>query len=351
MLEERGVIVNTAALDVGDSAAMASMMSRFGSEWPQLGGIIHAAVALTVSPLVNMLSDDFVAMMRTKVTGAHLLHTLSKSQPVDFFVNFSSGAALFGQVQYAHYAAANAALDASACSWAAQGRHALSVNWGTWEQMWSVSSVDREGMARAGFRPMSAAVALDALGRLLAAGMSRAIVADIDRSVFRDIYESRGGRPLLSELSDGNEGTSGAEEKVESPENIVIALSALSPSGRLRVIDEKVRHEIARVLGLSDPHSINPRQSFFELGLDSLMAMELRRRLGDIAGTTFPAALAFNYPNLSALVTLLDETIGARTQTAGQAEEIGELLHRIDDLSGTELNSLLAQMLDEENAS
>jgi acyl transferase domain-containing protein/acyl carrier protein len=351
MLEERGVIVNTAALDVGDSAAMASMMSRFGSEWPQLGGIIHAAVALTVSPLVNMLSDDFVAMMRTKVTGAHLLHTLSKSQPVDFFVNFSSGAALFGQVQYAHYAAANAALDASACSWAAQGRHALSVNWGTWEQMWSVSSVDREGMARAGFRPMSAAVALDALGRLLAAGMSRAIVADIDRSVFRDIYESRGGRPLLSELSDGNEGTSGAEEKVESPENIVIALSALSPSGRLRVIDEKVRHEIARVLGLSDPHSINPRQSLFELGLDSLMAMELRRRLGDIAGTTFPAALAFNYPNLSALVTLLDETIGARTQTAGQAEEIGELLHRIDDLSGTELDSLLAQMLDEENAS
>src|ERR1700722_11732704 len=213
------------------------------------------------------------------------------------------------------------------------------------------ASENPEEMRGLGFGPRSPAGARTPLGRLLAAGMSRAIVADIDRSVFRDIYESRGGRPLLSELSDGNEGTSGAEEKVESPENIVIALSALSPSGRLRVIDEKVRHEIARVLGLSDPHSINPRQSLFELGLDSLMAMELRRRLGDIAGTTFPAALAFNYPNLSALVTLLDETIGARTQTAGQAEEIGELLHRIDDLSGTELDSLLAQMLDEENAS
>ena len=92
-------------------------------------------------------------------------------------------------------------------------------------------------------------------------------------------------------------------------------------------------------------------QSLFELGLDSLMAMELRRRLGDIAGTTFPAALAFNYPNLSALITLLDETIAARTQTAGEAEEIGKLLNRIDDLSGAELDSLLAQMLDEEGAS
>ena len=132
---------------------------------------------------------------------------------------------------------------------------------------------------------------------------------------------------------------------------LFVDLSSLSPSDRLRAIDEKVRLEIARVLGLSDPHSINPSQSFSSSGLDSLMAMELRRRLGDIAGTTFPAALAFNYPNLSALVTLLDETIGARTQTAGQAEEIGELLHRIDDLSGAELDSLLAQMLDEENAS
>ena len=78
----------------------------------------------------------------------------------------------------------------------------------------------------------------------------------------------------------------------------------------------KIRHEVARVLGLSDPHSIDPRRSLFELGFDSLMAMELRRRLAHIAGTTLPAALAFNYPNVSALVTLLDETIGARIQTA-----------------------------------
>ena len=109
-------------------------MSRFGNEWPQLGGIIHAAVAATASPVANMTSDDYVAMMRTKVGGARLLRSHSKSQPVDFFVNFSSYAAILGPVQYAHYAAANAVLDALSCDWAAQGSYTLSVNWGAWEQ-------------------------------------------------------------------------------------------------------------------------------------------------------------------------------------------------------------------------
>jgi phthiocerol/phenolphthiocerol synthesis type-I polyketide synthase D len=205
-------------------------------------------------------------------------------------------------------------------------------------------------VTRAGIRPMSAAVALGALGRLLAAGIPNAIVANFDRPVLRDIYESRGGRRLLSELSDESEGTRDDEERVGSKDTLV-SLSSLSLPDRLRAIDERVRLEIARVLELSDPRSIDPNQSLFELGLDSLMALELRRRLARIAGTTLPAALAFNYPNLSALITLLDETITEQTRTASGTEDIGNLLSRIDDLSGAELDSLLAQMLGEEGVS
>jgi acyl transferase domain-containing protein/NAD(P)-dependent dehydrogenase (short-subunit alcohol dehydrogenase family)/SAM-dependent methyltransferase/acyl carrier protein len=349
-LEARGVVVETPALDVSDPEGMAGLMARFGEEWPPLGGIIHAAVALTHSPLANMPKDDFLSMMRTKVAGARWLHTLSAAQPVDFFVCFSSGAALLGQIQYAHYAAANAVLDALACGWSARGGKALSVNWGAWQQMWSLRSEDREGVTRAGFRPMKASVALEALGRLLAAGASRAIVADIDRTLLRDVYESRGSRPLLSELSSRRE-RAVDEERVKAREVIAVDLSSLAPADRLSMIGEKVRFEVVRLLGLSASHSIDPNQSLFELGLDSLMAMELRRRLGLIAGATLPAALAFNYPNLSALITLLDETIGSRVATPGDADEMSELLDRVDDLSGAELDSMLARMLDEEGAS
>jgi len=351
MLEKRGVTVSTVALDVSDAAAMTEMMARFGSEWPQLGGIFHAAVDLSTSPVANMPLDDFLAMMRTKVGGARLLYALSESQPVDFFVNFSSIAALLGQFHYAHYAAANAVLDALACNWAARGTYALSVNWGTWEQMWSIRPESREGMAKAGFRPMPAAVALDVLGQLLVAKVPRAIVADIDRATLRDIYESRGAGPLLSKLSVDSRGAGGAKENVVASENINLDLSSLSPPDRVLVIDEKVRFEVARILGLPDPHSINADQSLFEIGLDSLMAIELRRQLGNIASAALPTALAFNYPNLSALTKLLDEIVGARAQTSGEAKVIGQLLDRVDDLSVAELDSLLAKMLDEESTS
>jgi hypothetical protein len=81
------------------------------------------------------------------------------------------------------------------------------------------------------------------------------------------------------------------------------------------------------------------------------MAIELRRRLAAVAGTPLPAALVFNYPNPSALTTLLSDVIGARSRIPNDAEEIEELLNRIDDLSGAELDSLLVQILDEERAS
>ena len=80
------------AVDVGDPAAMADAMAHFGHEWPPLGGIVHAAVANRM-PLVDMRRDDLAAMYQTKVQSA-LLDSLSASQPVQFFVNFSTAAAL-----------------------------------------------------------------------------------------------------------------------------------------------------------------------------------------------------------------------------------------------------------------
>jgi NAD(P)-dependent dehydrogenase (short-subunit alcohol dehydrogenase family)/aryl carrier-like protein len=345
-LEERGIIVSTAALDVGDPAAMASMISRFGSEWPQLGGIIHAAVALTHSPLINMPSDEFLSMMRTKATGAQLLRALSSSQPIDFIVNFSSGAALLGPVQDAHYAAANAVLDALACSWSAQGIAALSVNWGTWEQMWGLDPEGQRRMARAGFRPMSATVALGALGCLLAAGVTNAVVADMDRPVLRDVYESRGGGPLLQKLFNDID----AEVRREAADGEEVDLAALAPAERRIVIEGIVRRDVAAVLGLTSADTIDAGMSLFKMGLDSLMAIQMQRRLERASGGVMPPALVFNHPTVSALVDLVDQTVAARLGLPGDREDAGELLARVDQLSDEEVEALLGEMLPEGGA-
>src|SRR5262249_18357433 len=164
-LEAAGVVVKTVALDVSDPVAMTDAMAKFGREYPALGGIIHAAVGMTAWPLADMPRDDFEAMFQTKVGGARLLDSLSASQPVEFFVNYSTAAALFGMVQHAHYAASNAVLDAMACRRVVEGKPALSVNWGTWQQM-RVTDEDRAKMAKSGYRPLDAKVGLAALESL-----------------------------------------------------------------------------------------------------------------------------------------------------------------------------------------
>jgi phthiocerol/phenolphthiocerol synthesis type-I polyketide synthase B len=87
------------------------------------------------------------------------------------------------------------------------------------------------------------------------------------------------------------------------------------------------------------------------MGLDSLMAIQLQRRLERTVAETLPAALAFNYPTIEALVELLDSMIAARVPAADRLDISMDLLSRVDELSGAEIDSLLNQMLSEEGAS
>ena len=345
-LEGAGVTVNTLAVDVSDPAAMADAMARFGQEWPPLGGIVHAAVALTAWSLADMPHEELEAMFRTKVHGARLLDALSASQPVEFFVSFSTTAALLGQAQFAHYAASNAVLDALACRHRANGRQALSINWGTWNQMWGLNKEDRARIARAGVRPMPARVALAALESLIAAGATRAIVADVDWPVLRAVYESRRAQPMLSRVVAVAEDRSGARSGASSApgEQPATDYASLAPSERRHAIEHAVRREVAQVVGLCAPDLVDPALSLFKMGMDSLMAIELKRRLEHTVAATLPSALAFNYPTVTALVDFLDAMVAEREQTSvDDVEDASELLSRVPEMSSAEVDFVLGQ--------
>ena len=115
-------------------------------------------------------------------------NSLSASQPVEFFVNFSTTTAILGSAQLAHYAASNAVLDALACRRSAEGKPALSINWGSWDKLLSVSEEEREHIARGGLRPMATEKGLAALELLIKARATRAIVAEVDWPVLRAVY-------------------------------------------------------------------------------------------------------------------------------------------------------------------
>ena len=345
-LRDRGVNVVTVAVDVGNDTAVTDMMAAFGRDWPPLGGVLHAALAPSSSPLADMALPLWDSMFRTKVHAADLLERLTASQPLDFFVNFSTTTALLGSVDLAHYAAANAVLDAMASRLRAEGRPGFSVNWGTWSNS-SLSADARERFVRGGLRPIGTEAGLAALESLLATGTARAVVADIDWPVLRAAYESRRSQPLLSNMSTGEDSRRG---QVSHDEDVPFDLVALTAGERRIAIEGLVRRAAAAVLGLASADAIDARTSLFKMGLDSLMAVQVQRRLERAAGGMLPTALVFNHPTVPALVDIIDRTLATRLGLPNDEEDISALLARVDELSGDEVDALLSKMLVEGDA-
>ena len=258
--------METAAIDVSDEVAMTALMARFGQDGR------HSGVSSMPSwrPLPRRLwTCRWTCSIRCsgpKSSSRNLIERLSANQPLEFFVDFSTTTAILGSSELAHYAAANAVLDALACRRRASGKPALSINWGTWDRM-NVSRKDRERVARGGLRPMPTAVGLAALESLLAAGATRAIVVDADwRKLYGHAYESQRAQPLLSRVAASD--IAPPSNAAEAAESLPPDVALLEKDVRRATLDRVVRRVVAEVVGLKSPQSIDAALSLFKMGLE-----------------------------------------------------------------------------------
>jgi len=348
-----GCTVHVVQADVSDAAAMLSVLSKFGREWKPLRGVVHAAVQMSAAPIPQLSDADRASMRAGKVLAARLLHQLTHDQALDFFVLFSSTTSLLGVYGLAHYAAANQYLDALAHHRRDVGQVALSIAWGTWDVMRVASAEEQATIMRGGLRQLSSAVALDLMGRLIASGDTVGVVADVDWPVLVPLYETRRPRPLIHALA------TAAQARV-TPSQPLPAARATETSGFDRVraaaaaqrpllLEQMVRHHVAAVLGYANDDGIPVDRGFFELGLDSLMSVELKRRLEAAVGQALPSTLTFNYPNVVALSGFLCELLFPEAETAVVASAApareSPPARDTDDLSDEELEAeLLARL-------
>jgi NAD(P)-dependent dehydrogenase (short-subunit alcohol dehydrogenase family) len=349
-IEAAGAKVIALAGDVADRAALSAALQKLAAEAPPLRGVIHAAADLGAVLLTDMTPEQLRSMLRPKLDGTVLLDELTRGAPLDFLALFSSTTALLGAAGMAHYAAANAFLDAFAHAATARGRRVLSVNWGTWEAMRLASTEAQKSYKEAGLEPMPATEALEALGRLLAGDDAQCTVARVDWGVLKALHQARRVRPFLSHLG----ATPAAPGKQSAAPPVLAERLAKAPAeARRDVLLDYVRGEVAQVLGAgSRADSIPPAAGFFELGMDSLMSVELKRRLERGAGKTLPSTLTFNYPNAAALAAFLDQALEPAPVAAApvplppapavSAVPEGEL----DELSDDELESRLRARLE-----
>jgi acyl carrier protein len=168
------------------------------------------------------------------------------------------------------------------------------------------SEADQRRYREGGLSPMKEADACEALGRLLAEPRSNSMVASIEWDALKALLESRRQRPLLAELGSakGQDSRTAATSAAQAS-TLPALLEAAVPSMREDVAVEFVQREVALVLGLGAPSTVPVTTGLFDLGMDSLMAVELKRRLERGSGRALPSTLTFNYPNVSALAGYL----------------------------------------------
>jgi acyl transferase domain-containing protein/acyl carrier protein len=304
-LEARGVQVRVAEADVSDIDQMRRVFeSIVRSEHPLLG-IIHSAGISVSQTIGNLDTPTLRAVLQPKVKGSWVLHQLSQDMELDFFVLFSSASAVWGSPQLAAYTAANLFLDALAHTRRAHGLPALSINWGLWAESGMVSRKIEEVISKAGVLPMQARPALDALEYLLGTEAVQAIIAQVDWQVFIPTYETGRKQPLLEYL--GATMSKQSEPLVARESELVSRLQQVTYEERQALLEQHVQEEFNKVMGFEPSTSFEREQSLFELGMDSLMALQLENRLERSLEKSFPATVPFDYPTIATLARCLND--------------------------------------------
>ena len=306
-LEERGATIRVELADVSDSAAVDDMLARTDRELPPLGGVIHSVGVLSDGALTNQSWDRFETVLWPKILGAWHLHRATADRDLDLFVLFSSRVGVMGNPGQANHAAANAFLDQLAGHRRALGLPGQAIAWGAWSEIGEAAEqkdrIERQRSALGGrwFTPQQGIRALD---RLVRQDVTTSVVMAMDWSVFEEAVEDR--PPFLEDLL-SSEDEDGAEGAV-SAEDLLTQLAA-APA-REDVLVPFLQQELQAVLRLPSPPA--PNIGFFDLGMDSLMAVEFRNRLNRAltGACTVSNTVVFDYPDIEVLARHLDGELG-----------------------------------------
>jgi len=318
-LRAGGVQVLALQADVAVAAQLAAALDQLRLALPPLRGVIHAAAVLDDGLLLQLTPERLAAVLAPKVAGAWHLHTLTRADPLDDFVLFSSTAGLLGSPGQAHYAAANTFLDALAYHRRAHGLPALSINWGPWAEVGLAAAQANRGqrLAAQGLASLTPPEGLAALAHVLRQSSPLVAVMKFDLRHWCQLFPQAAELPLLSELVAGL--AAGTQPRAAgSP--VRAALFAAAPEARRGLLVQHLIEQIAQVLR-ADPARLSPETPMPSMGMDSLMALELRNRLELSLGLSLPATLVWGRPTVVDLVPDLAERLGLSFELAQPAAQ------------------------------
>jgi myxalamid-type polyketide synthase MxaE and MxaD len=337
--EALGARIHHASVDVADLDALRGFRDRYrAAGFPAIRGVVHTAAVIDDRQVHAIDEDSLERVWRPKALGAWHLHQVLEQEPLDFFVLFSSLGSVLGQTGQGTYAVANAFLDGLAHHRVAKGLPAMSVNWAGWADLGFAGTPGGrqvvDVLRAQGIPPLDPSRALDLLARALSSNRPQVVAAAISRSILGEgAFRTP---PLLAELRGGE--PAGARGRAATPG---LELTSLPVDERVARLERLLCESLGRVLKVVPDH-VDRRKPLGSIGVDSLIALEFRRRLEAALGLALPATMIWNYPTVAELAAYLSSRISAGASVspgpspAPPTVTVGSAAEHVDRLSDEE---------------
>lgn len=329
----QGVDVLAQACDVTDQEALQALLKKAAAELPVIKGIVHAAVVIDDGLVRGMTGAQLHRTLAAKILGARHLHELTAELPLDLFVMFSSATTLLGNPGQSNYVAANTWLEALAVLRRQADLPATCVKWGAIDDVGFLANnetIKQALQSRMGGAPLSSDVALRALEDMILAQANNLGVLELDwRALSRFLPSAT--QPKFSALA--RRSKHDAIEEGQS-DDISLWVTTLSDAELHIRFVELLRHEVGDILRVT-PETIDPTRSIYDMGLDSLMGVELVVALEARFGVRLPVMALNDSPTLSKLgdrliKMLKDDDAPETSQAEGTRAQIEQIAAQHD---------------------
>jgi len=337
----RGVEVKVCKADAGSPDDVTRVLTEISAAGYPLKGIFHLAMAIDDAPISVLDRERMHHVLAPKAHGAWLLHEGTRDLALDCFVMFSSISSIFGNAAQANYAAANAFLDSLAYHRRANGLPALVINWGALGGEGYVARNERvaEFLARQGTTPLTPSEVVVLMENFLNSGTIQALAMRVDWTKWRQAFRQES--PLLEHIfAAGIEGpeTGGAKSDWR------VKIEAAAPADRIDVIGLAVRDVVGSVLRVK-PEGLRLDQPLTDLGLDSLMAVEIESSIENSIGVALPPASLMKARTIGQIAMLVSEHMGggvANVPVVSAEPESSDKVN-LEALSDSDIDGLLGE--------
>lgn len=306
-IESSGTEVNCYSADVSNIDEMRSIVDELRGKYGKINGIIHCAGVTGNGFIINREEKAFDEVLYPKIYGTWVIDHLTREDKPDFFIMFSSGVSIIGEVGLGDYTAANSYMDSYCAYRSREGQRTLTINWVVWKEarMKDGFSVNVDGI----FKSISSTQAIKAFDRVLNRSINRVLIGemDFDSEYIRELdkFEFKISDRLKDKIRK-NSGMKSLKTKADSQKNIDNVEMSGKENNSYTDIEKRIGQIWGAVLGFK---SISILDNFYELGGDSISGLKIANMINIQMNININTSDLLKYPTIEKLADFLEEKL------------------------------------------